>query len=119
MTSGRADEDGLREVKNGTVLPADTARRPRAGGVPKSIPKAQRYRDKGSRFSAVLNKHFKTHDLRHSVEDRMKVAGVDAELRAVPMNHTTERPEYGQGGSLEWHRDQLLKIVLPFDPAIV
>lgn len=89
-----------------------------------------RYRDRGNKLSAVLNKHFKVHELfptprhkiyslRHSFEDRMKVGGVDAELRAILMGHTSERPKYGQGGSLEWQRDQLLKIVLPFDPAIV
>ncbi|MDK1376753.1 MULTISPECIES: DUF6538 domain-containing protein [unclassified Sinorhizobium] len=89
-----------------------------------------RYRDRADALSAVLNKHFRVHklfptprhkiySLRHSFEDRMKVAGVDAELRAILFGHTAARPEYGQGGSLEWQRDQLLKIVLPFDRAIV
>ncbi|MET4691922.1 DUF6538 domain-containing protein [Sinorhizobium fredii] len=89
-----------------------------------------RYRDRGTALSAVLNKHFKTaklfptpkhkiYSLRHSFEDRMKVGGVDAELRTILMGHTSDRPEYGQGGSPEWQRDQLLRIALPFDPAVV
>lgn len=89
-----------------------------------------RYRNRGNSLSATLNKHFKLHglfptgrhkiySLRHSFEDRMKVGSVDTELRTILMGHTSNRPEYGQGGSLEWQRNQLLRIALPFDPAIV
>lgn len=130
QTRADEDEDGPREVKTESsyrqvplVGLALEAFRKHPQGFP-------RYRDRGSNLSAVLNKHFKAHglfptprhkiySLRHSFEDRMKVGGVDAELRAILMGHTSERPEYGQGGSLAWQRDQLLKIVLPFDPAIV
>ncbi|KOF22386.1 integrase [Ensifer adhaerens] len=124
------DEDGPREVKTVSsyrqiplVGLALAVFRKHPNGFP-------RYRDHGSNLSATLNKHFKVHDLfpterhkiyslRHSFEDRMKVGGVDAELRMILMGHTSDRPEYGQGGSLEWQRDQLLRIALPFDPGIV
>ena len=89
-----------------------------------------RYRDKEASLSAEMNKFLRNHDLfpsprhtaysfRHSFEDRMKVAGIDFELRCILMGHSMDRPGYGQGGSLEWQRDELQKIVLPFDPSIV
>jgi hypothetical protein len=49
----------------------------------------------------------------------MKDGGLEDELRRILMGHTIDRPKYGSGGSLEWRRDELMKIVLPFDPAIV
>lgn len=49
----------------------------------------------------------------------MKEAGIDSELRKILMGHTIERVEYGTGGSLQWRRDELIKIALPFDPEIV
>ncbi|MES0096273.1 DUF6538 domain-containing protein [Mesorhizobium sp. M0019] len=89
-----------------------------------------RYRNREEALSANLNKFFKTHklfptpkhkiySLRHSFEDRMKEAGIDSELRKILMGHTIERVEYGTGGSLQWRRDELKKIALPFDPEIV
>jgi integrase len=89
-----------------------------------------RYREKEASLSAAANKYFrenrllpttkhKLYSLRHSFEDRMKEAGVDEELRRILMGHAIERPRYGIGGSLEWRRNELLKIELPFDPAIV
>ncbi|MEO9963870.1 MAG: hypothetical protein ABJF07_26585, partial [Nisaea sp.] len=77
-----------------------------------------RYRDKEASLSAEINKFLRKHRLfptpkhtaysfRHAFEDRMKVAGIDFELRCILMGHSMDRPEYGQGGSLEWQRDEL------------
>lgn len=89
-----------------------------------------RYRNRENDLSATLNKYFRSNGLfpttkhkiysfRHSFEDRMKEAGLDDELRRIMMGHTIDRPQYGSGGSLAWRRDELSRIALPFDPAIV
>lgn len=94
---------------------------------PKGFP---RYWNKENHMSQALNKFFKANDLfptpehkiysfRHSFKDRMRDARVDEELRRIFMGHATEVPEYGAGGSMEWKRDELAKIALPFDPSIV
>lgn len=126
----RADPDDPREIKTqsserlvplvGVALAAMQRHR---GGFP-------RYRDRENDLSATLNKFFRTNGLfptpghkiysfRHSMEDRMKEGGLDEELRRIVMGHSIDRPRYGAGGSLEWRRDELAKIALPFDPAIV
>lgn len=90
----------------------------------------QRYRNRENDLSATLNKYFRTNRLfptprhkiysfRHAFEDRMKEAGLDDELRRILMGHAIDRPRYGSGGSLEWRRDELKRIALPFDPGIV
>lgn len=89
-----------------------------------------RYRNRENDLSATLNKFFKENKLfptpkhkiysfRHSFEDRMKEGGLDEELRRILMGHTIDRPHYGAGGSLEWRRDELMRIALPFAPGIV
>ncbi|MDR3418986.1 MAG: tyrosine-type recombinase/integrase [Nevskia sp.] len=89
-----------------------------------------RYREREEAASSTINKFLREHglaptkrhtlySLRHSLEDRMKEAGIDAELRRVLMGHKLNRETYGTGGSLAWRRQELMKIVLPFDPAIV
>lgn len=89
-----------------------------------------RYKDKENSLSAALNKYFRENDLfpsrkhtmysfRHTFEDRMKEARIDSELRRILMGHTVDRPEYGEGGSLQLRQQELMKIVLPFDPSIV
>lgn len=89
-----------------------------------------RYKDKGSNLSATQNKYFREnglfpskrhviYSLRHSFEDRMIRAKVDVEVRMVLMGHSIERPEYGDGGGLSLKRDELARMALPFDPAIV
>lgn len=94
---------------------------------PKGFPK---YRNRESELSASLNKYFRANKLfptpkhkiysfRHAFEDRMKEAGLDDELRRIMMGHAIDRPQYGSGGSLAWRRDELSRIALPFDPAIV
>jgi hypothetical protein len=44
----------------------------------------------------------------------MQEAGIDYGLRCILMGHATSRPEYGDGGSLKYRRDELLKIAHPF-----
>lgn len=89
-----------------------------------------RYRNRENDLSATLNKYLRTNGLfptkghkvysfRHSFEDRMKEGGLEDELRRILMGHTIDRPRYGSGGSLDWRRRELMKIVLPFDPSIV
>ncbi len=89
-----------------------------------------RYADKEDALSAMLMRHFRTHglletddhyiySLRHSFEKRMVEAGLSDDFRRMIMGHHVDRPEYGDGGSLTWRREQLRQIELPFDPAIV
>lgn len=88
-----------------------------------------RYRDRENDLSATLNKFLRANKLlptkahtvysiRHAFEDRMKEGGLEDELRRLLMGHAIDRPKYGEGGSLAWKRQELMKIVLPFDPAI-
>lgn len=88
-----------------------------------------RYRDKATSWSNLVNKRLReskllpkgcsVYSLRHSFEDRMKEAGVDEGLRRQLMGHADSRPRYGGGGAMEWRRDELAKITLPFDPRSV
>ena len=82
------------------------------------------YRDRSYLLSASLTKAFKTRELfptkqhriysfRHSFENRMLEAGLDFGLRCTLMGHRNPRPEYGDGGSLAYRRDELLKIAHP------
>ena len=50
------------------------------------------------------------YSFRHSFEKRMLEAGLDYGLRCTLMGHKNDRPQYGDGGSLEFRRDELLKI---------
>lgn len=83
------------------------------------------YYDRNDLLSASLNKAFRNRGLmpskehviysfRHSFEKRMQEAGLDYALRCLLMGHATDRPAYGDGGSLEYRRDELLKIVHAF-----
>ncbi|MEM9763945.1 MAG: tyrosine-type recombinase/integrase, partial [Pseudomonadota bacterium] len=84
-----------------------------------------RYRDKPDLLSATLLKAFRARELfpsddhviysfRHSFEKRMLEAGIDYGLRCILMGHRNTRPSYGDGGSLEYRRTELLKIAHPF-----
>lgn len=88
---------------------------------PKGFP---HYKDKGNLLSASLMKAFKTRGLfptpdhriysfRHSFEKRMLEGGLDYGLRCLLMGHKNNRPSYGDGGSMVYRRDELLKIVHP------
>ncbi|WP_242517515.1 MULTISPECIES: site-specific integrase [Hyphomonadaceae] len=85
----------------------------------------EHYYDRNTLVSANLMKAFKQRELlpskdhviyslRHSFEDRMLEGNLDYGLRCALMGHKNNRPEYGQGGSLNFRRDQLLKIAHPF-----
>lgn len=82
------------------------------------------YRDRGYLLSQALLKAFKSrkllpsehhrvYSLRHSFEKRMLEGGLDYGLRCTLMGHKSDRPEYGDGGSLEYRQKELLKIVHP------
>ena len=82
------------------------------------------YRERGYLLSQSLTKTFKARKLmpsdnhriysfRHSFENRMLEAGIDFGLRFTLMGHRNPRPEYGDGGSLAYRRDEMLKIVHP------
>ena len=84
------------------------------------------YRDKEGLLSSSLLKTFRrrglfptkdhrVYSLRHSFEKRMLEAEIDHDLRCTLMGHSNSRPKYGDGGSLEYRRDQLLKIVHPIE----
>ncbi len=83
------------------------------------------YRDKNDLLSSSLMRAFRHRDLlptdghviysfRHSFEKRMLEAGLDYGLRCILMGHRNTRPSYGDGGSLDYRRDQLLKIAHPY-----
>ncbi|WP_031555785.1 site-specific integrase [Parvularcula oceani] len=84
------------------------------------------YHDRNELFSASVMKAFKSRGLlptpahrvysfRHAFEKRMQEANIDYGLRCLLMGHRTDRPAYGDGGSLAYRRDELMKIVHPYD----
>ena len=88
------------------------------------------YRDRSYLLSASLTKAFKARGLfptkqhriysfRHSFENRMLEAGLDFGLRCTLMGHRNPRPEYGDGGSLAYRRDELLKIAHPVSEGLL
>jgi integrase len=89
-----------------------------------------RYRDKNSSWSAYVNKYLKgrslvpsddhtVYCLRHSFEDRMKMARVSDEVRKRLMGHSIERSTYGEIGELPFRQEEMQKIVLPYDRAVL
>lgn len=81
------------------------------------------YYDRSSTLSATLMKYFKTNGLletpdhriysiRHAFEKRMLEADIDYGLRCILMGHHNTRPSYGDGGSLKYRRDQMMKLAL-------
>nr|WP_267889961.1 tyrosine-type recombinase/integrase [Henriciella aquimarina] len=120
-----------REVKTDTSerdiplvgIALEAARR----AAPRAFP---HYYDKGELFSANMMKNFrnrklletpehKIYSFRHAFEKRMQEANIDYGLRCLLMGHKTTRPVYGDGGSLEYRRDELLKIAHPFSPKVM
>jgi len=95
--------------------------------APKGFP---HYRDRGDLLSQALlrafksrnllpTKHHRIYSLRHSFEKRMLEGGLDYGLRCTLMGHKSDRPEYGDGGSLEYRQRELLKIVHPVKPELL
>lgn len=90
----------------------------------------ERYRDKETNFSNAMMKHLRRRGLlptdrhvvysaRHAFEDRLKDAGVDAEMRRLLMGHSIDRPEYGSGGSLALRLKLLKPVALPYDDRLL
>ena len=84
---------------------------------PNGVP---RYREKTDSLSAASGEHFRTrsffptanhriYSFRHSFEKRMLEAGLDYGLRCKLIGHYNNRPEYGDGGSLSFRRDEIKK----------
>jgi len=84
-----------------------------------------KYRGKGTLVSANLMKAFRKRELlptknhvvysfRHAFEKRMQEANIDYALRCTLMGHKNNRPAYGDGGSMEYRRDELLKVAHPY-----
>lgn len=82
------------------------------------------YHDRSSAFSAAAGAAFRRRKLfptedhviysfRHAFEKRMQEANIDYGLRCLLMGHKVDRPKYGDGGGLEYRRDELLKIAHP------
>lgn len=89
--------------------------------VPNGFP---RYADNATALSNLLNKALRARGLfpstehriysfRHSFEKRMLEAGLDYGLRCTLMGHKNSRPQYGDGGSLSFRKDELTKIAHP------
>lgn len=87
------------------------------------------YHDRNELFSANMMKAFRSRDLfptkahviysfRHSLEKRMQEANIDYALRCLLMGHANSRPAYGDGGAMSYRRDELLKIVHPYESAV-
>ena len=49
------------------------------------------------------------YSIRHAFEKRMLEADIDYGLRCILMGHHNTRPSYGDGGSLQYRRDQMKK----------
>ncbi len=88
-----------------------------------------RYHDRSELFSANMMKAFRSrnffpseahviYSFRHAFEKRMQEANIDYGLRCLLMGHRNTRPAYGDGGSLAYRRDELLKIAHPFSPEV-
>lgn len=89
-----------------------------------------RYREREESLSQLVNKYLRNnglaptprhtlYGLRHSMEDRMKEAGITDDLRRILLGHRIDREEYGIGGSLEWRQKELSKVALPFAPGVL
>ena len=97
----------------------------------RAAPRAfSRYYDRNELVSANMMKNLrnrglletpnhKVYSLRHAFEKRMQEANIDYGLRCLLMGHKTTRPVYGDGGSLEYRRDEMLKIAHPFDERVM
>ena len=88
------------------------------------------YHDKSALLSNSLMKAFRVRGLlptdehriysfRHAFEKRMLEAGLDYGLRCTLMGHKNNRPQYGDGGSLAYRRDELLKIAHPVSRTVI
>lgn len=83
-----------------------------------------RYVDKSKSFSAAMSAAFRRRELfptadhviysfRHSFAKRMREANIDYALRCLLMGHKHDRQKFGDGGSLSYRRDEMMKIAHP------
>lgn len=126
----RADPDDPRELKSAAsirVVPLVGVALEVFRRFPNGFP---RYREREESLSQLVNKYLRNnglaptprhtlYGLRHSMEDRMKEAGIGDDLRRILMGHRIDREEYGIGGSLKWRQAELLKVALPFSHAVL
>ncbi len=119
----------IRETENGELKSSSSSRDiPLIGVSLEALKRAPNgfphYRDKSALLSNSLMKALRVRSLfetdnhrfysfRHSFEKRMLEAGLDYGLRCTLMGHKNSRPKYGDGGSLAYRREELLKIVHP------
>jgi len=125
----RDDPDDPRELKSAAsirVVPLVGVALEVFKRFPNGFP---RYREKEESLSQLVNKYLRNnglaptprhtlYGLRHSMEDRMKEAGIGDDLRRILLGHRIDREEYGIGGSLEWRQKELQKVALPFEKAV-
>lgn len=125
----RDDPDNPRELKSAAsirVVPLVGVALEVFKRFPDGFP---RYREREESLSQLVNKYLRNnglaptprhtlYGLRHSMEDRMKEAGIGDDLRRILLGHRIDREEYGIGGSLEWRRDELSKVALQFSMAV-
>jgi len=126
----RDDPDDPRELKSAAsirVVPLVGVALEVFKRFPNGFP---RYREKEESLSQLVNKYLRNnglaptprhtlYGLRHSMEDRMKEAGIGDDLRRILLGHRIDREEYGIGGSLEWRQKELAKVALPFAPGVL
>jgi hypothetical protein len=126
----RDDPDDPRELKSAAsirVVPLVGVALEVFKRFPNGFP---RYREKEESLSQLVNKYLRNnglaptprhtlYGLRHSMEDRMKEAGIGDDLRRILMGHRIDREEYGTGGSLEWRQKELTKVALPYAPGVL
>lgn len=118
---GLKTENSVRDIPLVGVALAAMERHP--NGFP-------RYYDKETNLSAALmaylkknkllpSKNHRVYSMRHSYEKRMLEAGFEDEFRRRTLGHDTNRPEYGDGGSLAWRAERMASIALKYDPRVL
>ena len=88
------------------------------------------FRDRSALLSSSLMKAFRVRGLlptdahriysfRHAFEKRMLEAGLDYGLRCRLMGHKNNRPQYADGGSLAYRREELPKKAHPISQEVI
>lgn len=89
-----------------------------------------RYFDNYNSCTTAINKFMRENNLRekpdrtlysvrHLFKDRLRAACSDSEMRDAIMGHKNDRPDYGEGFTLEAKQEVLASMALPFDASIV
>ena len=88
------------------------------------------YRDKETNFSGLMmkflrtkgwlpSKHHRVYSMRHTMEDRMKAAGLEDDFRRVILGHRIDRPEYGEGWTIAYKAQRLAPLALLFSEEVL